>query len=601
MSDHVDLSRRELLGMGAVAAAGLVVSKPLWLPAGSSLAAPNSFTGGAALRLGMHVHGSWSEGLGSWEAQFAQAVSYGLDVLYMTDHDFRATAGNYLTSLIGVSWVRATTGALAQQATTVSGGSIRLLAESASATAAASVTMSIQPKPQAFNRLRTSIAGQTLEHTVTSARLTGGARYEVVLPLSYHPAASGRPAGQYQLVYRFGATTTSHFTENGGLTGVVALPTPSAGSVQRLSPESDIALIWPTMLAFDNAMYGLSLVAKSPKKGAVADVAVAGVRFLRTQNAPAAITANQARIISTYQPRFPGLTVRSTTEVSKSLPDMNPFGVPQYFPDYAHLPTNSDAWHQAVATDVHAKQGLISWNHPFGYNTGPLLAPADRDIKRRQLFASMMAVQHFGVDILEVGYRLRGNVDAATHIALWDTFSRNGTFLTGNGTSDDHSGQNWKNLSNGFATGVWATSRSDADVLVALASGRAYAAHFGRWPLGETDLLVDGTVRMGSISVATKATRSMAIWATALPVGGSVQLVSGPVDYAAAVDPGTVVVRTLAPSAFSGGVATVSVDTSSSRFYRVQVLASDGTIVGCGNPVWLLRSVPPTGIPPTRR
>ena len=47
-----------------------------------------------------------------------------------------------------------------------------------------------------------------------------------------------------------------------------------------------------------------------------------------------------------------------------------------------------------------------------------------------------------------------------------------------------------------------------------------------------------------------------------LPSGGSVQVVSGPVDYSGAQDPGTSVVRTLAPSAFSSGVGTVSVDTS---------------------------------------
>jgi hypothetical protein len=594
-------SRRKFLGaMGVVAAAGLVTPSGLWLPDSSGAAAPNSFTGARALRLAMHVHGSWSEGLASWESQFTQAATNGIDVLYMTDHDFRATASNYLTSLSGVTWVRSTTASLAQQASTVSGGSIRLLAESSSATVAASVTMDLQPKPLAFNRLRTSIAGQSIEHTVTSARLTNGARYEIIVPLSYHPAGTGRAAGNYQLIYRFGAPARSRFTENGGLTGVVAAPTPAAGSVQRLSPETDTAAIWPSMLAMDNSMYGISFRAKSPHKGAVADVRVSGVRFLRTQNTAAAVAANQLQLISTYQPRFPNLTVRATTEVSKTLPDMNPFGIPQYFPDYAHLPTDHDALYAAIVTDVHARKGLISWNHPFGYNTGPLLSAANQATKRRQVFQSMMAVQRFGVDLVEVGYTLRGNVNAATHIALWDTFSRNGNFLTANGTSDDHGGLGWKSLSNGFVTGVWAASRTEPDVLAALAAGRAYAAHLGRWTGGETDLLVDGTVRMGSVSVATKATRSLSIWATNLPAGGSVQLVSGPVDYTAALDPGTTVVRTLAPSAFTGGVATLSVDTSTSRFYRVQVLASDGSVVGCGNPVWLLRAAPPGGIPVPR-
>ena len=593
-------SRREFLGAGAVAAAGLLTPGALWLPEAGGVAAASPFTGTNALRLAMHVHASWSEGLASWEAQFAQAAANALDVLYMTDHDFRSTATNYITALPPSAWVRSTTGALAQQASTTSGGGFRVLAESSSATAAAAVTLALQPKPLAFNRLRTSIAGQTLEHTVTSAALSGGATYEVVVDLSYHPAASGRPAGNYQLVYRFGVATSSRFTENGGLRGVVTAPTPAAGSVQHLSPETDVAALWPTMLTMDNAMYGVSFAAKSPKKGAVADVRVAGVKFVRTQNAPASVAANQAALIAQYQPRFPNLTVRASIEVGEPLPHMNPFGIPQYFPDYAHLPTGSDQLFEAIVADVHARHGVISLNHPFGFNTGPLLSAADRTTRRRQVFAQLQGVHDYGVDILEVGYLLRGNVDAPTHIDLFDTFARNGTFLTANGTNDDHGGVHWNTLKNGFFTGLWAASRAEADILAGLSGGRAYAAHLGKWPGGETDLLVDGTVRMGGVSVSTKVTRSLSIWAANLPTGSSVQLVSGPVDYAGAQDPGTTVVKTLAPSAFSGGVATTSVDTTASRFYRVQVLAKDGTVIGCGNPVWLLRTAPPGGIPPAR-
>jgi hypothetical protein len=229
-----------------------------------------------------------------------------------------------------------------------------------------------------------------------------------------------------------------------------------------------------------------------------------------------------------------------------------------------------------------------------------LLSAAARTTKRHQVWQQLQGVHDYGVDILEVGYLLRGQVDVATHIALFDTFARNGTFLTANGTNDDHGGLNWKGLKNGFFTGLWSASRSDADIRTALTGGRVYTAHLGRWTNGETDLLVDGTVPMGHVSVSSLATRSLAIYAVNLPAGGSVQVVTGPVDYAGAQDPGTSVTRTLAPSAFSGGVATISVDTSVSRFYRVQILASDGTIVGCGNPVWLLRSSPPGGIPPSR-
>ena len=187
---------------------------------------------------------------------------------------------------------------------------------------------------------------------------------------------------------------------------------------------------------------------------------------------------------------------------------------------------------------MHARGGVISWNHPFGDDSPPLLAPAARDAKRRQVFADLLAVDLFGMDVIEVGYNTRGGVDAATHLALWDTLSRAGRFLTGNGTSDDHSGKGWKSLNNGYATGLWATSAGDAAIATALSTGRAFAGHAGRWPGGEIDMLVDGTVPMGGVSVGGAGTRQLAIAATALPAGSSVQVVSGPVDYAGAVDPG---------------------------------------------------------------
>jgi hypothetical protein len=287
--------------------------------------------------------------------------------------------------------------------------------------------------------------------------------------------------------------------------------------------------------------------------------------------------------------------------VSIGHPHANPFGLPQWLADYGSLPTAHDAQYRAIVDQVHAGGGVISWNHPFGDDNPPLLAPAARDTKRRQVFAELRAVDLFGMDVIEVGYNTRGGVDAATHLALWDTFSRAGRFLTGNGTSDDHSGKGWKNLNNGYATGLWAASVGDAAVAAALSTGRAFAGHAGRWPGGEIDMLVDGTVPMGGVSVGGAGTRQLAIAATALPAGSSVQVVSGPVDYAGAADPGTSVVSTVSASAFAGGPVTVPVSATGSRFYRAQVVSSAGALLGSGNPVWLLREQPPTPIPPARR
>jgi hypothetical protein len=591
-------TRRQFLGAAGIAAGGVLLPPPLWLP-GARTTGDSGFAAGRALRAAMHVHGSWSEGLGSWEAQFALAAANGFDLLYLTDHDHKAMAMDYMASLSGVPMVSSSTGSFAQKAATASYGALRLLSESSSTTQSASVTLAVQPSPAAASRLRTSIAGLTITQTLTSAALTNGARYEVVVPLSYHPVAGGRAAGQYKLVYRFGVAR-GRWTEGGGLTGVVGAPTPAAGSVQVLSPETDAAALWPDMLAIDNVAYGLSFVARSPKRTAVADISVRSVTFRRTGNTAAAVIGNQARVVQAYQPRYPGLAAHAATEISENSPHLIPFGIPPWLPDYASLSTSHDTRYRQLVAQVHGMGGTVAWNHPFGSTTGPLLSATERVAKRRKVFSSMRTVDVFGADILEVAFALRGQVDAATHLALWDTFSRTGRFLTGNGTSDDHSGKGWRSLDNGFATGLWAASSNDGDVVRALAAGRAFAAHVGRWPGGEMDVLVDGTVPMGAVSVSSRTSRQLAISAANLPAGSTVQLVAGPVDYSGQVDPGTWIVTTLPASAFAAGPCTVQVDTSSSRFYRAQIIASDGGLVGTANPVWLLRQAPPAGVPPAR-
>jgi hypothetical protein len=592
------LDRRQFLTVVGGIAAGILVPMDRLI---SPEPARASLTGMAPQRVAMHVHGSWSEGLASWQAQFGQAAANAVDVLYLTDHDWRATAYRYLTSLSGVTWVRSSTGTLRQQASTTSGGGFRLLAESGSTTAAASVMLALQGKPLAFNRLRTSIAGHSLRHSVSSRALTGGSTYEVIVSLSYHPATGGRPAGNYELRYRFGAPGSGRFTENNGLRGIVTMPTQAAGTTVTLRPELDVGALWPDMIALDNSFYGLAFSARSPARGSVADITVSSVQIVRSQSDPASVASNQQQLISTYSAAFPTVTARATTEVSRHLPDMNPFGVPQFFSDYAlDASTNHDAFYEEFVHDVNTRGGLVSWNHPFGYNTGPLLSSAERTAKRRDVYRQLSAVDVYGADVLEVGYTLRGNVDTSTHLDLWDTFSRNGRFLTGNGTSDDHGGKSWKGLGNGFLTATWASSKADPDVVAALRSGRAFLYHCGRWPNAELDMVVDSIVPMGRASVSSLGSRRLTVYVRNLPTGGRVELVRGPVDWSGAVDPSVSVVRELTASSFVDGEATTTVDTTTSSFFRATVRRSDGAIVGAGNPVWLLRSAPSGGIPSSR-
>jgi hypothetical protein len=322
---------------------------------------------------------------------------------------------------------------------------------------------------------------------------------------------------------------------------------------------------------------------------------------VRTQNSSASLIANQMTVLNTYGPRHPALTAYPSVEISRLLPHTIPFGVPQFWPDQKTITSgNHDSAYNAISASVHSQGGLVAWTHPFGFSAGPLLPAAQQTTNRRAVFASMMADKRLGTDIMEVGYTVRGNVSTQAHLDLWDTFSRQAVFITGNGGNDDHSGMNWSTLNNGYSTGIWAASVAQADLVAALASGRAYTYHAGRFAGGQLDLLVDGKVAMGKVSVALLASRSLAVYAASLPKGSFVDVVRGPVDYAGN-DPGTKVVASLPATSFAGsGVATLSVDTSTSCFVRVQVRSAAGNLVGASNPVWLLRAPPPNGIPAAR-
>jgi hypothetical protein len=570
------------------------------MPGSAWGASSRSLTGANPVRNAMHVHASWSEQAGSWESQFAQAAAIGTDVLWLTDHDFRALAYGYMKSLSGVVMVNTPTGSLAQSAGTNNAGVVRVLAESASAAAAASMSTAIQAKPDAVNRLRTAIAGQSLVVSFPASRIDGHGTYEIVVQLSNHPAHGTRKAGQFSLRYRFGSFASARFVDGSGVVGVVTKPTPAKGSKLTLNLTADVAALWPDMLALDNTIGGLALVATSPAKGTVVDVSVS-IQFSRTQNNSNSIIANQKTIVATYGPRYPAMTAYPSVEISRLDPHIIPFGVPQFWPDQTTITKNNhDASYDAITASVHRQGGLVSWNHPFGATAGPLLSAAAQVSKRRSTFASMMTDKRLGTDLMEVGYTLRGQVNAQTHLDLWDTFSRQAVFLTGNGANDDHSGLNWATLINGFATGIWAASPSQADLVSALSAGRAYTYHAGNWALGQLDLSIDGTVPMGKVSVSSATSRTLTIFTAKLPKKSVVDVVRGPVDFTGN-DPGTSVIESIKAASFgTSGMASVPVNTASSCFVRTQVRTSTGVIVGISNPIWLMQAPPPAGIPPAR-
>jgi hypothetical protein len=259
-----------------------------------------------------------------------------------------------------------------------------------------------------------------------------------------------------------------------------------------------------------------------------------------------------------------------------------------------------------VVPDIHKAGGLVSYNHPFGYSFTEKLQPKLVQNQLLQAVAATMlptasAPGALGADLLEVGYPNRQGIDLNHHTALWDIMSRNGVILTGLGSNDDHWGQNWYGMLNNWFTSVWAKSTSIPDLLTALASGRAWAASLSGFR-GSLDLLVDGSVPMGSVTVSSAGSRRVTAFATGIPANSSLQLIQGEVDYAghADVTPNRKVIGHYTPADLASGAVTQQVDTSKASFVRSHILGPSGKTVALSNPVWLLRSAPRGGIPAHR-
>jgi hypothetical protein len=214
----------------------------------------------------------------------------------------------------------------------------------------------------------------------------------------------------------------------------------------------------------------------------------------------------------------------------------------------------------------------------------------------------VLANKVLGADLLEVGYILRQGVDVNHHIGLWDVLSRNALFLTGNGVSDDHEGTNWYGLHNNWVSSVWAPSTRMSNLLSALAAGRGWCGSLSKFR-GSLDLLVDGSVPMGAVSVSSVSSRRLAATATRLPSGAVLQVLQGAVDYPGqnSLTADTKLIGSYTTTRLASGQITRAVSTAQDSFLRTQVVSSTGAIIATSNPVWLQRKPPPNGIPAARR
>ncbi|HYN75518.1 MAG TPA: PKD domain-containing protein [Candidatus Limnocylindria bacterium] len=456
-----------------------------------------------------------------------------------------------------------------------------------------------------YNTLhRTSLDGTTLLIDVNPTTVGPNGYLAVFLTTSHRPAGGGQTAGTYTLEYRVGGDQTVGSRVRSGRNGIVTLGgAPGTWTTLSIDPVADIGALWPWVDGRDASLYTVALGVGS-KQGFRTEGHLDFLRLDRARKGPTEVLALQGELMGAYAPRFPSVTQHAALEWSMLHQHMNWYGGSLTLPPPTNPPWQKDtsgAAMVAATQRIHDAGGVASYNHPFGSGTGSASSQSAQDSARRGRATELIAARAYGCDVLEVGYPVKGGVQIGGYLSLWDALSRNGIFITGNGVSDDHSGQNWLTQSANFVTWAWAESTDRGALTQALAAGRVYWGNPAAFR-GQIDLLVDGYVPMGAVSVESMASRTLRVIATGLPSGSTVDVVTGPVDYAGSAFPDPVTsTKTIPASAFGAGFADTVVDTTSDTFVRAVVRSSSGSIVAGSNPVWLLRTPPAAGIPLARR
>jgi hypothetical protein len=636
--DHGVTRRGFLQGAGAATAAGILlpaVRVPGRMPLRSP-ARPMTPDGIAGYSMAMHIHSSFSEQNGSMDAQLYQATQNAVDVCWWSDHDSRLDGFNYrdvvhFTSLTGERggtdqggawrWVRQESGSLASGNSfggivqnpcspndPVSGGSLNVSAQSINSRPA-SFGFYANSSTSNYN-YRDNLTGQSLLIDILLNSGWQNGYLELQIRTSYHEASGGRPAGNYTLSYRFvpgGGLGAASRTPSGTL-GVVTIPvnpaTRGGWTTVTITPSDDIAALWPDLDYRDFALWGLVLSAVST--GDVVSGYFDYLRFDRTKTGGELFTQQQS-MMQALAGKYPRVVQMQSLECSWAQPHCNWFGPNITVPTYQGVTPTRQAYvtylEDTVLPGIHQAGGLYSYNHPFGTKTGPLLLASQQATLSQQVAAQLLPSACLGADLLEVGYPLRGHCGIETHLGLWDVFSRNAIFLTGNGTSDNHTGENWQLDPNNWVTSAWSASTNMSDLTAAMAAGQLWCGSLVGFGQGSSlNLTVDGSCPMGSVSLSMVSSRRLTVYATGVPAGGSVQVVQGVVDYAGTRDPvpNSRVIASFPAVQLDGGHISLNVSNTSESFVRTVVTDHTGTIVGASNPAWLLHQAPPNGIPRPR-
>lgn len=366
-------------------------------------------------------------------------------------------------------------------------------------------TGGLRVQGQEFSRPLVSQAQLSFDSSLCGA--SGPDAYaEVRVGLSWHNYGT---AAAQELVYRL--------VPAGGQSSIVSSSTRVTVTIPLSTTHVQVPISTHAALLHDgddNAVQNIYLKVGA-RNATNSCLQIGNFRIHSLQPLPAQLVQEHKRVAQRNQAAY-GVNEFTSWEQFAAERHLNP-----YLPSNASLlPGASDIMVENFVPLIHAANGLVALNHPFGAGSGVVLPPADQEARVQSLLDTLLPVDAWDLDMIEI-YKARAQVDMTYHLRLWDLLAVNNIPLCAVSASDAHGGPFFD--SHYMVTWIEATSMGQDDLLEGLRRCRAFFGDISRFD-GVLDIQL-GSIPMGGTYPSHPGTAPLQIFLNPLPPGAQVKLV----------------------------------------------------------------------------